>query len=244
MQDLATEYQELARKYGFAPTPDSVVRLTQIVARQDSDADDIAKVISKDPALRKRLLRVANPEAESEAEYTVDTVEDALMRNGIGCALLLAMGTPLALALGKAFQTMLSVKLDAVDRRTVPALEGEHLLGTIGFSGKSVGRVYFRMSLTAARQIAATILGVDPKSLNDDSEIRDVIGELLNIMTGNFKSNLCDAGLNCRLETPEVKHTSDPFTPTVRGGGLERMVFRSGDILLFVDVTVNPWNQD
>lgn len=243
MQDV-NEYKELAKRYGFAPTPESVVRLTQIVARQDSDADDIAKVISKDPGLRERLLRVANPDAECEAEYTVDTVEDALMRNGIGCAMLLAMGTPLALALKRAFQTMLSLNLEDIDRHAAPSLEGEHVLGTIGFGGKAVGRVYFRTSLPAAKQIASTILGMKPEELGDGPEMNDVMGELLNIMTGNFKSNLCDAGLDCRLEPPQVSRTSDSHTPTIRGGGLERMAFKSGTIHVFVDVTVNPWNDD
>jgi CheY-specific phosphatase CheX len=238
------DYKDLARKYGFAPKPESVLRLTQLVARQDSDVDEIARLISEDPGLRARLLRVANPDAENEAEYTVDTVESALMRNGIGCALLLAMGTPLALALTQTFQTMLSQKLDHVDRNSVPLPEGEHLLGTISFVGRAVGHVYLRLSIASARQIASTILGLDPKELGDGLEINDAIGEVLNIMTGNFKSNLCDAGLDCRLRTPEVRRTTDRFTPIVPGGGLERMAFSSGKISLFVDVTVNPWNEE
>lgn len=241
MQDAAN-YQELAKRYGFAPLPESVSKLTQLVARQDADLDQITALISKDPGLKARILRVANPRAEDESEYTIDNVEDALMRNGIGCVLLIAMGTPLAQALEKAFQTMLSLKLETVNRSSVPEVVGEHILGTIGFSGKAVGRVFLRMSKPSARRIAGTILGVDPSSLNDLSEVNDVIGELLNIMTGNFKSNLCDAGLDCRLETPEVKATPDLQTPTIPGGGLERMAFKSGDIVLFVDVTVNPWN--
>ena len=43
--------------------------------------------------------------------------------------------------------------------------------------------------------------------MKDPNEIRDVAGELLNIMTGNFKSNLCDAGLDCKLQPPEVTLT-------------------------------------
>lgn len=235
------DYKQLIAKYGLAPTPESVSRLTQIVARQDCDVDEIAQVINKDPGLRARLLSVANPRATCVADYTVDTVEDALMRNGLGCALLLAMGTPLALALTKTFQTMLALKLEQVDPRSVLALQGEHMLGTIGFAGKAVGRVYLRMSLEAAHEIASKILGVTPAELSDPDEIRDASGELLNIMTGNFKSNLCDAGLTCRLEPPVVKRTADLETPTIPGGGLERMAFRAGKVHLFVTVTVNPF---
>ena len=241
MQDGAN-YQEISRRYGFAPKPESASRLTQLVTRQDSDLDEIAKVIDKDPALRKRLLRVANPDAENEIEYTVETVEDALMRNGMGCVLVLAMGTPLTLALTKAFQTMLSLKLEMIDPSEAEPLQGEHLLGTIQFSGKVVGQVYLRMSFASARAIAAGILGLNPDELTDPNDITDAAGELLNIMTGNFKSNLCDAGLDCRLQTPEVKLSSDFHTPSMRGGGVERMALRAGNIHLFVDVTANPGN--
>ncbi|HYG23621.1 MAG TPA: chemotaxis protein CheX [Verrucomicrobiae bacterium] len=240
----ATEYQELAKRYGFAPIPESVLQLTQLVSRQDADLDDVAKLVDKDPSLRARLLRVANPDAEDESDYSIDTVEAALMRSGLGCALLLAMGTPLAQALMRAFQAMMSKKLEAVDRNSVPTLQGDHVLGTIGFSGKAVGSVYLRLSTESAQNIAATILGADPNETLDASEINDVIGELLNIMTGNFKSNLCDAGLDCRLSVPTVTCSADLHTPTSRGGGLERMAFRSGAISLFVDVTVNPWGAD
>jgi CheY-specific phosphatase CheX len=237
-------YQELSRRYGFAPKLESASRLTQLVTRQDSDLDEIAKVINKDPALRARLLRVANPDAENEAEYAVETVEDALMRNGMGCVLVLAMSTPLALALTRSFQTMLSLKLENIDRNEADPLEGEHLLGAIGFSGKVVGRVFLRMNLDSARAIAAGILGIGTEELTDTNEIKDAAGELLNIMTGNFKSNLCDAGLDCRLQTPEMKLSSDFHTPTVPGGGLERLAFRAGKIQMFVDVTANPWSQE
>jgi CheY-specific phosphatase CheX len=166
------------------------------------------------------------------------------MRSGMGCVLLLAMGTPLALALAKTFQTMLGIKLENVPPKSVPPLDSEHLLGTIGFSGKAVGRLYLRLSLGAAQFIAAGVLGLEPKELTDANAITDAVGELLNIITGNFKSNLCDAGLDCRLETPTVSRTLHFFTDPIPGGGLERMAFTSPQVTLFVDVTVNPWNED
>jgi chemotaxis protein CheX len=237
-------YQELSRRYGFAPKLESASRLTQLVARQDSDVDEIVKVINKDPALRDRLLRVANPDAENAAEYSIETVEEALMRNGVGCAMVLAMSTPLALALIKTAQTMLSVKMEMIDRNLAEPLENEHLLGTIGFSGKVAGAVYLRMNLASARMVAAEILGMNPEEMADVNEIRDVVGELLNIMTGNFKSNLCDASLDCKLQPPEVKLSTDSQSPVVPGGGLERMAFRTDKAQIFVDVTANPWNSE
>jgi CheY-specific phosphatase CheX len=235
------QYKEFARRYGIAATPESVSRLTQLVARQDSCVDEIVHVIEKDPALTARLLRVANPCAADESEYIVGTVEEALMRNGIGCALLLAMGTPLSLALTKTFQTMLSLKLESVDIHQLDSLSGQHMRGSITFVGKVTGHVYLRLSSSSAKAIAASILGLDAGELGPD-EIRDAAGELLNIMTGNFKSNLCDAGLDCKLHPPTVGMSEDSSTPLQPGGGLERLAFRAGDIQIFVDVTANPWS--
>lgn len=236
------QYRELARRYGIAAAPESVSRLTQLVAQQDSSVDDIVKVIEKDPALSARLLRVANPGAINESEYNATTVEEALMRNGIGCALLLAMGTPLSLALIKTFQTMLSLKLESVGLHQLDPLTGSHMRCSIGFAGKVTGHVYLRMSPVSAKAIAAGILGMDPAEPLQRDEIQDAAGELLNIMTGNFKSNLCDAGLDCKLQPPQVGMTDDLTTPIEPGSGLERLGFRAEQIQIYVEVTANPWS--
>ena len=238
------DYKDIARLYGLEAVPESVLRLTQLVARQDAELGEIAKVITGDQAITQRLLRAANPRAKTEQDYDVTTVEDALMRNGVGCVLLLAMGTPLTLALIKTFKTMVGEKLESVNPRTTTPFLTEHVLGTIGFSGKAKGRVYLRLSVEGARLVAAEILGLAPKDLSNRSEIDDAVGELLNIVTGNFKSNLCDAGLDCRLHTPSVTRTSSFEIETLPGAGLERMAFRAPNLVLFVDVAVNPWNQD
>ena len=237
------DFNELSRFYGLPPTPESVLELTQLVARQDCDLGEIAKVIANDPALLQRLLRVANARHEA-GQSPDDAVQSALMRSGMGCVLLLAMGTPLSLALARTFQTMLGLKLESLAPGVAAPLEGNHVLGTIGFSGKAVGRVHLRLSLAGAKFVAARFLGLKPEELADARDIDDAVGELLNIITGSFKSNLCDAGLDCHLEIPEVSRTVKIGTEPVPGGRLERLAFRCPEVVLFVDVTVNPWNQD
>lgn len=234
-------YTELIRRFGIETTPESVKRLTQLLAQQDSDLDEIARLIDKDPTLRQRLLRAANSGADADAGNIIESVEEALMRKGIGCALLLAMGTPLSFALTKTFKTMLSLQLDTIDPRRAPPLEGKYILGTIRFAGKAVGRVSLRISIESAAAISGALLGMKPEELTPGM-VHDSVGELLNIITGNFKSNLSDAGLNCRLEPPLVSRTDDFSRPSVPGGGMERMAFKSGPLVLFVDVAVNPWN--
>jgi CheY-specific phosphatase CheX len=238
------KFQELAKQYHLDPIPESVAQLTDLVARQESDLDMVAKIITKDPALTARLLRAANPRAKSEEDYDITTVDDALMRIGIGCVLLLAMGSPLSLALVKTFQTMLEMKLESVNPKASAPFLGEHILGTISFAGKAEGRVYLRLSLDGGRLIASRILGLTMDELTNSADITDAVGELLNIVTGNFKSNLCDAGLDCKLQTPSVTRTDDFAVRAMSGGGSERMAFRTPQLLVYMDITVNPFNDD
>jgi hypothetical protein len=41
-----------------------------------------------------------------------------------------------------------------------------------------------------------------------------------------------------------VTRTGDVDVKITPGAGVERMVFRAPDLILFVDIAVNPWNQD
>lgn len=234
-------YLDLATRYGLEPVPESVARLTKLVARQDADIDEISKVIKQDKALTQRLLRAANPRAQSDADMDIDNVEDALMRTGVGCVLLLAMGAPLTVALAKAFQTMIGMKIESVHPNSVNRFPGEHVLGTIGFSGRAEGEVFLSLSLDGSKRIAAVILGLPEAEVNPIVDVNDAVGEMLNIVTGNLKSNLCDAGLDCKLRPPEVTRVKGFKPPSVPGGGLERMAFRGPQLTMFVDVTVNPF---
>jgi hypothetical protein len=86
------------------------------------------------------------------------------MRNGIGCALLLAMGTPLSLALIKTFQTMLSLKLESVDIAPArqphrPAHARLHRFCRQGHRPRLSAHEF-----QPAKAIAAGILGLNPRN--------------------------------------------------------------------------------
>ena len=149
-----------------------------------------------------------------------------------------------SLALAKAFQTMLGLKLEVANCGDDCAAASNDVVGTIGFAGKARGSVCLGLDIPSATIIATRILNLDGKTPPAPDEINDAVGELLNIMTGNFKSNLCDAGLDCKLETPKVSRAS-LAGPAARGKTLtEHMAFRTHQLQVFVDVTVDPWNQE
>ena len=235
-------YKEVAARYGFPPVPDCVVRLTRLIANQDAGLEDIAVLVKQDKALAARLVRAANPRAESDADYTVETVDEALMRIGIGSVLLIAMGPPLMHALAKTCERMLAQKLEIFPNAKSCAFNGTELFATIDFVGKAAGHVNLRFPQSGARNIAATILGLPAAELNNPADINDAIGELLNIIAGNLKSNLCDAGLSSTLSPPRVGLISEFKVQPVPGSALERMCFKVLDVPFMVELSVNPWS--
>ena len=237
---------DVIRRFGLETISPSVARLTQLVAKQDANLDEIAAIVQSDKALTARLLRAANPEATKPEEYDITTVQQALARNGLRAFFLLAMGDPIVRAVGKTFRTMMGVdKVEVVNTNSVSVLADEHVLGEVEFAGQARGTVHLRMADETAGLIAARLLGLDsPASLGGSSEVHDAIGELLNIVAGNFHSNLRDAGLGCRLSPPKITRATDFHLRVVRGGCSERMAFVMPRLMVFVDLSVNPWNDE
>ena len=229
---------QIAATNGFEDLPENVRSLTDLVSRQDAPMHDIAKLICADKELTRRLLWAANPRATCEEEYVVTSVDAVLMRAGLGCALLLAITDPLIRAVRRTFETMLAVDLKDVGPGIVPPLESEHIIGEVAFDGKATGCVHLRLAPACAQAAATTILGYAP----DAADLDDVIGELSNMVVGNFKSNLCDAGPNCKLSPPKIQRTTEFKLRAANGGLAQRSGFHAPDHDLFVDIIVNPWN--
>lgn len=234
--------EEIAKQFGLESLPESVKRLTQMVAKRDGNADDFAKLIEQDAQLSARIIRAANPRAKTPEDYTFTTVEEALQRTGMSSALLLAMSEPLLRAVARTFKTMLNIDLKAMGPKDVDPFEDEHVLGEVSFSGKASGFVDLRLPNRAVPLIGERLLGLSPADLKDYSVANDVVGELCNMIVGNFKSNLCDAGLSCKLAAPKIVRTSQFKLRIVDGGTSERQGFRAAELDFFADLSVNPWN--
>ena len=232
--------EDFAKRYGLDAIPESVRRLGELISRPDATTEDIAKLIGKDKDFTARLLREANPKAESEADYTATTVEEALQRTGMGSVLLVAMHYPLMSAVHKTFLTMLGAELKPLAAAALP-FEGEHVLCEITFTGKATGTAALRLTPPTASQVAARVLGLPPADLTDAAAIDDVVCELSNMIVGNFKSNLCDAGLTCKLSTPALTRTSDFKLRATEGALAKRIGLHAPDLVLVVDLNVNPW---
>ncbi|MFO0984913.1 MAG: HDOD domain-containing protein [Planctomycetota bacterium] len=81
----------IERSFDLEPLPATVGRLAAIIGDEDKGIADIVEVVSLDPPLTARLLRVANS-AASATRYPITTVHAAIGRLGGGAVLSLATG--------------------------------------------------------------------------------------------------------------------------------------------------------
>jgi chemotaxis protein CheX len=105
------------------------------------------------------------------------------------------------------FQTMLSmeIELDNPPNKENINTNG-HIVGTVGFAGRVMGTINLFVSRTFGREMTAAMLGTTADDIGSDEEVNDVIGEVCNMVGGDLKSRLCDAGLTCSLSIPSVTY--------------------------------------
>src|SRR5690348_5745643 len=83
------------------------------------------------------------------------------------------------------FQTMLNLEINSVSEQLNHHVDG--LTAAVQILGESKGAVLLHCSIEQALAFTGRMLGEDPpSSLTDD--VRDVLGELANVVGGNLKS--------------------------------------------------------
>jgi len=87
---LSYDSDLLEHAAAIEPLPSSVVRLSQVAADAESDADDIAQILNLDQALLGKVLAEANS-ANQAAAHTVGTALDAIVRLGSARVVALAL---------------------------------------------------------------------------------------------------------------------------------------------------------
>lgn len=122
----------------------------------------------------------------------------------------------LELATREVFETMLACPLTTpatapTDRLNVTAM--------VGLAGMLCGMVTVRCQEKSAALVASKMLGIDVAQVGP--EIPDALGEVCNMVAGNFKNKISGLGDGCMLSPPSVitgddyvVH-SDPDSPTL-----------------------------
>jgi chemotaxis protein CheX len=126
------------------------------------------------------------------------------------------------------FQTMLSMEIELENPAVKESIGNNGLIvGTVGFAGKIMGNINLFVSRACGREMAAAMLGMTVDEIGSSEEVNDVIGEVCNMVGGEMKSRLCDAGLNCSLSIPSVTYGNDFKIESKGWGQHEQLGFRN-----------------
>jgi CheY-specific phosphatase CheX len=98
---------------------------------------------------------------------------------------------------------------------TAPSDSGAEVTAVVGIAGELCGVFNFACGTSAARMMAAKMLGVDEAEAGDQQW--DAIGEICNMVAGNFKSKLPGIGERCLLSVPTIVVGSNYRLRTVAG---------------------------
>lgn len=107
-------------------------------------------------------------------------------------------------AVSEVFDLMLSLEIEHLEAVSQSHLYGEKILAAINLVGPTAGMVTIQVDAAYARILAGNMLGIDPTDLQNPADVKDVLTEVCNMVAGNLKSGLCDAGLYCDLSVPTL----------------------------------------
>ena len=141
------------------------------------------------------------------------------------------------------FDTMLSLNLEPSDAVNAETLEGIRNVGSVSFAGAANGMVSIHAGDSFSREMAAEMLGMDVEEIKSDEEIRDMLGEMIDNVGGNLKSAYTDAGLMCALSAPCFTIGSDFKIEAPDIENYERLGFRCGENVIFVELVVKVSEQ-
>jgi len=128
------------------------------------------------------------------------------------------------------FSTMMNLEVSECSKRWRP--HGDRLTAGVHLTGDWNGALALECSRKQACTFAARFLSMDMPETVDDV-VRDVLGELANMIGGNLK---CVLAGGLKLSMPSVVDGTDHSLRVCRAGVRERLIFRCLDEVFSVVV--------
>jgi chemotaxis protein CheX len=128
------------------------------------------------------------------------------------------------------FVTMMGLEVITSEAPSVPY--GDRLTSFVQLTGEWNGAVMFECTRRQACLFAGRILAMDPPDSVDD-DVRDMLGELANMIGGNMK---CTMASGVRLSMPTVMDGSDYDLHICRSQVRDRLEFECEDGHFWVTV--------
>lgn len=117
-----------------------------------------------------------------------------------------------------------------------PPQEGLDITAMVGLAGKLRGVITVRCGAKSAALMAAKLLGTEPDQASSD--MWDAIGEICNMVAGNFKNKISDLSNGCMLTVPTVITGTDYNVHSLAKEGSLRltMAFEGAPVVFTLEV--------
>ena len=140
----------------------------------------------------------------------------------------------LELATREVFEMMLGCQLQKLeDHHPTPP----ELTAMVGLAGRLCGVLSVRCESKSAVVMAAKMLGIPPNQVN--GQIQDAVGEIANMVAGNFKNKVSGMGSGCWLSLPTVISGSDYKCRSLASSGKIEVHFLFDGSPLCIDLEVH-----
>ncbi len=134
------------------------------------------------------------------------------------------------------FDKMFEMKLEVSDSTQESTVEGLKIMGKVDFAGDVVGSTQILAGETLARIITSKMSERPLEEIKDEDEIKDVVGEMCNIVGGNLKAGFCDSGLMCGISTPSIIFGNDFKVENLNMARYEHFVFKFYEHDIFLQI--------
>lgn len=128
---------------------------------------------------------------------------------------------------------------------SAPCFDTTSICSRVNFSGQATGMIAMRVSDKTARAAAGNMLALDDDECRDTGKCKDAVGEILNMICGNFLPAVFGDKAEFHIGQPHTnivhelhnseKTATDSRVCSVRlqveGGGAEVMVLMDGEYL-------------
>jgi chemotaxis protein CheX len=106
----------------------------------------------------------------------------------------------LGLSAQEVFSLMLGCRLDPAPAPL--SSQGLDITSMVGLAGSMRGLMTLRCASQSAARMALNMLGIESASAGP--EVLDAVGEVCNMVAGNFKNKITGMGDGCKLSVPTV----------------------------------------
>lgn len=229
---------QLRAKFDLPPQPESVEKIANLVkGRANASMDEISGIIEGNTGVTQRLIKIAYPRQDARLGATVQM---ATSRLGVNRVIVVMVGELLTKAVVETFETMVQMPLEVEDNSAMSLSDHGFLTGSVRFSGQTNGMVTLALSPYFSMMVAAQVLGGEMDNELPPEAVNDAVGELVNMVTGNLQSKLCDAGMTSEVGLPEVTFQATLPKEAIPGGSSDQFFFRHGLHNVAVCLSIDP----